>query len=233
MEKKKGFTLIELLVVVAIIAILASMLLPSLSKARERARQALCISNLRQAHLAILMYCGDWNEYFPFAYDATNGWISWLLVKNNYLPVTTKGVVGGEQIFKCPSSERKADTYTIGYNSCNLFGKYPGHLPRTKLSRIKNPGVAWMWCDSYMTSSYSNYTVFWTIHYFNSNSYGFPSFRHGAGRKPGNEYTDGLCNFAFIDGHVEPLTYNYYFANYGKWGSWWLRPSYAAFWQGL
>src|SRR5215831_4161841 len=62
---RRGFTLIELLVVIAIIAILAAILFPVFAQAREKARQASCLSNQKQQGLAILMYSQDYDELFP------------------------------------------------------------------------------------------------------------------------------------------------------------------------
>lgn len=82
-QGRRGFTLIELLVVIAIIAILAAILFPVFARARAKAQQTKCLSNLKQIGLAFHMYAQDYNELFPpgavtgigpFYYNWTYGW---------------------------------------------------------------------------------------------------------------------------------------------------------------
>jgi prepilin-type N-terminal cleavage/methylation domain-containing protein/prepilin-type processing-associated H-X9-DG protein len=67
--RKAAFTLIELLVVIAVIAIIAAILFPVFARAREKARQATCLSNEKQIASAVLMYMQDYDEEFPFVLD--------------------------------------------------------------------------------------------------------------------------------------------------------------------
>lgn len=97
-SRKTGFTLIELLVVIAIIAILAAILFPVFAKAREKARQASCLSNVKQMGLAFLSYSQDYDEYICPPYTSTY----------NY-PVLIAPYVKNTQIFKCPSAAGLVD----------------------------------------------------------------------------------------------------------------------------
>jgi prepilin-type N-terminal cleavage/methylation domain-containing protein/prepilin-type processing-associated H-X9-DG protein len=98
-QQKQAFTLIELLVVIAIIAILAAILFPVFARARENARRASCMSNLKQMALGIMQYTQDYDERFPRAWnvygDATVRPYGWADAIQPY--------VKSIQVFQCPS----------------------------------------------------------------------------------------------------------------------------------
>src|SRR5438128_2444073 len=100
-QPDNGFTLIELLVVIAIIAILAAMLLPGLSKAKQRAQGIACISNLKQLQCAWLMYVHDNNDSMPPNIDGSDAPVmtkalpgSWA-VANALTDLTTSNILSG------------------------------------------------------------------------------------------------------------------------------------------
>lgn len=95
---QRAFTLIELLVVIAIVAILAAMLFPVFAQAREKGRQASCLSNLRQLGMAVGMYLQDYEAFPPFSYVTRGMQVRWYDLVFPY----TRSV----QIFVCPTAPR-------------------------------------------------------------------------------------------------------------------------------
>jgi prepilin-type N-terminal cleavage/methylation domain-containing protein/prepilin-type processing-associated H-X9-DG protein len=112
--KIKGFTLIELLVVIAIIAILAAILFPVFAKAREKARQTACLSNMKQCGIALTAYTTDWDGVLPLAcyFDLSrSGNYSGLTWADFISPYVSGGKIGrfGVDYMRCPSEPPRTD----------------------------------------------------------------------------------------------------------------------------
>jgi prepilin-type N-terminal cleavage/methylation domain-containing protein/prepilin-type processing-associated H-X9-DG protein len=132
---RKGFTLIELLVVIAIIAILAAILFPVFAKAREKARQTSCLSNLKQIGVAALQYAQDYDEtYNGSAQSRPPPCLNWSQMIEPYIKNTQVFICpsfGGAFTSTCGASYSKPSSYLSGGYAINAWSA-PGTLGTTE-----------------------------------------------------------------------------------------------------
>ena len=202
---KCGFTLVELLVVISIIALLLSILMPSLQKARESAKRVVCQGHLRQVSLGTQMYTMENHSKFPLM-----GTISFSKGQKNPYDHWDKLIypyINNSKVFHCPSerietkdSQKGLILITYGYNTLlagNNFGP-TNNPPSFKTTEVKIPGSVMLHMDINMQDSSRTLGLghtfadrFWVASK-NYCYYNLFDLRHGGGD-----------NISFVDGHVK------------------------------
>ena len=189
MARRTGFTLIELLVVIAIIAILAAILFPVFAKAREKARQSSCASNLKQFGIAALSYVQDYDETIfgsnnaPCTYVCADG-VTVSASTNMLWQYQILPYMKNSQIFNCPSSSTKFPTNAYSGGTAS-YGFNDTNGGRLTLAQLNCPSETILFCECtyYLTDWDTNAT---------GDNHQFPNIVHNSG-----------CNATFFDGHVK------------------------------
>ena len=208
-QVQRAFTLIELLVVIAIIGILASMLLPALSMARESGRKTLCINNLKQMGLSYSFYINDYRFYPPTNLGVGNAPRFW----HEFLePYGVKDVKTDERsIAFCPKTKFAASDWNPGYSTVSLFSGmlddiYAG---RITISSVNCPSRASLLTEPAYTLDTQFGFIYWTRD-VNTLNTAFFSGRHLK-----------QDNILFYDGHIKDFkaTYLNSFNSVAQWNT--------------
>jgi prepilin-type N-terminal cleavage/methylation domain-containing protein/prepilin-type processing-associated H-X9-DG protein len=210
-KEPRGFTLIELLVVLAIIAILAALLLPSLAKAKEKGRQTSCINSVRQQTMAVLMYADENQDILPpTAYDdATGQEVDWPSLLDPYLHYVAK-------IHLCPT-DRSSKVNSYGLNELTFVDLTdPNPTPPTRLASFRSPSTTIMQGDigtedDFLTPRPDTLKLTAPGSSLNDDKDARPSTRHS-----------NRCDLGFMDGHGEPLLLKQFYTNQNPTNKWFM-----------
>ena len=187
---RRGFTLIELLVVIAIIAILAAILFPVFAKAREKARQTSCLSNIKQLGIGLLQYAQDYDENLVLAamYWQPGSYYTWMHLTQPYIKNT--------QVFQCPSTSAAAWQGTLN-STTNVGTAMSRHVSGLSLGTFKQPALCVMVADSGVLIDGTGRTYYLCdgdAYVGSGNNGPCPEARHNDG-----------ANLGFVDGHAKWL----------------------------
>jgi len=217
MKNRRGFTLIELLVVIAIIAILAAILFPVFAQAREKARQASCLSNLKQIGLAFKMYVQDYDERWPLNDQlpcCTNGQINsdgvdfqW----NGWVSNALRSYTKNQAIYICPDVQNNnffdpwsngggpmndgRESFSYAFNYASDYGVKESQFQNVSNALIMgDSGTDWWDCG--YESGCGWRTRDWAAHIHGG-------FLPGQAQPQYTEWHTGKNNFMFEDGHCK------------------------------
>ncbi|MEN6302686.1 MAG: DUF1559 domain-containing protein [Armatimonadia bacterium] len=180
------------------IAILAAILFPVFAKAREKARQSSCLSNIKQLGIAALSYCQDYDEKFPFAVDLQGaGTADDLTFCNLTLPYCKN-----EQVFACPS--RATNKVGFGYNM-HLGNRYL-RTATASLGAVTEPASTVMLADAYGAANFTGGGNV-CIHAWKADAACQTRTPYGvvSDANPGEGAHNAGNNYCYVDGHAKWL----------------------------